>query len=171
MRASIARTAAADSAASLRLRYVAVQNRLRHGNDLEGRGVLLAADGAHPVKACRAIIDNLIASHPGRIFNTAGDSVVANFASAVDAVQCVVAVRAAISIENASDIDEPMLFRIGIHVGDVMVDGENLLGDGVNIVARLEALAALGEICLSDGRGAKRYRPASKPRTYVMLFP
>src|SRR6266849_7920863 len=102
------------------------------------------------LKACRAIIDGLIASHRGRIFNTAGDSVVADFASAVDAVQCAVAVQAAIATENASGTaDEPMHFRIGVHVGDVMVDGDNLLGDGVNISARLEALAEPGAICVS----------------------
>jgi adenylate cyclase len=94
------------------------------------------------LKAYRAVVDDLIASHRGRIFNTAGDSVVADFASAVDAVQCAVTMQAAIARENAGvSADEPMQFRIGVHVGDVMVDGENLLGDGVNIAARLEALA------------------------------
>src|SRR5215212_2305526 len=102
------------------------------------------------LKACRAIIDELIASHRGRIFNTAGDSVVADFASAVDAVQCAVAVQEAVVAENAGGTaDEPMQFRIGVHVGDVMVDGDNLLGDGVNIAARLESLAELGAICVS----------------------
>ncbi|HEY8874040.1 MAG TPA: adenylate/guanylate cyclase domain-containing protein, partial [Stellaceae bacterium] len=102
------------------------------------------------LKACRAIVDGLIATHRGRIFNTAGDSVVADFASAVDAVECAVAVQAAITAENAAgDADEPMRWRIGIHVGDVMVDGANLLGDGVNIAARLEALAEPGAICVS----------------------
>jgi adenylate cyclase len=102
------------------------------------------------LKACRIIIDELIASHRGRIFNTAGDSVVADFASAVDAVQCAVAVQAAIATKNAGGTaDEPMQFRIGVHVGDVTVDGENLLGDGVNITARLEALAEPGSICVS----------------------
>jgi adenylate cyclase len=71
------------------------------------------------LKARRVIIDGLIASHRGRIFNTAGDSVVADFASAVAAVQCAVAVQAAISTENAvRDAVEPMEFHIGVHVGD-----------------------------------------------------
>ena len=88
--------------------------------------------------------------HRGCIFNTAGDSVVADFASVVDAVRCAVAMQAAIATENAGvSADEPMQFRIGVHVGDVMVDGENLLGDGVNIAARLEALAEPGSICIS----------------------
>jgi adenylate cyclase len=102
------------------------------------------------LKACRVILDRLIASHRGRIFNTAGDSVVADFASPVDAVQCAVAVQAAISTENMEQqAAEPMQFRIGVHVGDVMVDGSNLIGDGVNIAARLEALAEPGAICIS----------------------
>src|SRR5204862_8342146 len=121
--------------------------------DIAGYSRLMAHDEVGTLarlKECRAIVDGLIAAHRGRIFNTAGDSVVADFASAVDAVQCAVAVQAAIGTENAgSTVDEPMQFRIGLHVGDVMVDGENLLGDGVNIAARLEALAAPGGICVS----------------------
>jgi adenylate cyclase len=121
--------------------------------DIAGYSRLMARDEVGTLarlKACRAIIDGLIASHRGRIFNTAGDSVVADFASAVDAVQCAVAVQAAIESENESSTgDEPMRFRIGLHVGDVMVDGDNLLGDGVNIAARLESLAESGAICIS----------------------
>src|SRR5258707_6674963 len=102
------------------------------------------------LQAYRAILDRLIASNRGRIFSTAGDSVVADFASAVDAVECAVAVQAAIAPEAAGvATDEPTQFRIGVHVGDVMVDGENLLGDGVNIAARLESLADPGAICVS----------------------
>jgi len=121
--------------------------------DIAGYSRLMARDEVGTLarlKRCRAIIDRLIASHHGRIFNTAGDSVVADFASAVDAVQCAVAVQAAIATENAGGtVNEPMQFRIGVHVGDVMVDGDNLLGDGVNIAARLEALAEPGAICIS----------------------
>ena len=121
--------------------------------DIAGYSRLMARDEVGTLtrlKACRAIVDGLIAAHRGRIFNTAGDSVVADFASAVDAVQCAVAVQAAITTENADGaVNEPMQFRIGVHVGDVMVDGENLLGDGVNIAARLESLAEPGAICVS----------------------
>jgi adenylate cyclase len=121
--------------------------------DIAGYSRLMARDEVGTLarlKACRTIIDRLIASHRGRIFNTAGDSVVADFASAVDAVQCAVAVQAAISPESMEhQAAEPMQFRIGVHVGDVMVDGSNLLGDGVNIAARLEALAEPGAICIS----------------------
>ena len=102
------------------------------------------------LQAHRAILDPLIAAHHGRIFNTAGDSVMADFASPVDAVECAVAVQAAIANENASrPPGEQMRFRIGVHLGDVIVEGANLFGDGVNIAARLQALAEPGGICLS----------------------
>src|SRR5712671_3959881 len=102
------------------------------------------------LQAYRAILDRLIAAHRGRIFNTAGDSVVADFASAVDAVECAVAVQDAIAKENENRPEgEQMRFRIGVHLGDVIVDQGNLFGDGVNIAARLQALAQPGGICLS----------------------
>jgi adenylate cyclase len=121
--------------------------------DIAGYSRLMGADEAGTfarLKSCRELIDRLIGEHRGRIFNTAGDSVVADFASAVDAVQCAVAVQEALAEESApQSAAEPMQFRIGIHVGDVIVDGANLIGDGVNIAARLEALAEPGAICVS----------------------
>lgn len=102
------------------------------------------------LQAYRVILDRLIAAHRGRIFNTAGDSVVADFASAVDAVECAVAVQQAIAGENEHrPAAEQMQFRIGIHLGDVIVEGANLFGDGVNIAARLQTLAEPGGICVS----------------------
>src|SRR5712691_9773189 len=102
------------------------------------------------LRASRAILDRLITAHRGRIFTTAGDSVLADFASAVDAVECALAVQQAIAAENAQrPAGERMQFRIGVHLGDVVVDGENLLGDGVNIAARLQTLAEPGGICVS----------------------
>src|ERR1700751_2986316 len=86
------------------------------------------------LQAYRAILDRLITAHRGRIFNTAGDSVVADFASAVDAVECAVAVQAAIATANENrPAAEQMRLRIGVHLGDVIVEGPNLFGDGVNI--------------------------------------
>ena len=102
------------------------------------------------LQAYRVILDRLITEHRGRIFNIAGDSVVADFASAVDAVECAVAVQDAIAKENENRPEgEQMRFRIGVHLGDVIVDQGNLFGDGVNIAARLQALAQPGGICLS----------------------
>ena len=121
--------------------------------DVEGYSRLMGRDEVGTLRtltAYRVIIDRLIASHRGRIFNTAGDSILADFASAVDAVQCAVEVQEAVGKENADrPADEQMRFRIGIHVGDIMVQGDNLFGDAVNIAARLEALAEPGGICVS----------------------
>ena len=96
-------------------------------------------------------MDGLIAEHGGRIANTAGDSVLAEFPSAVDAVQCAVEVQEALAqaIQDAPE-ERRLRFRIGVHVGDVMVQGGDLLGDGVNIAARLEGLADPGGICISE---------------------
>jgi adenylate cyclase len=122
--------------------------------DVEGYSRLMGLDEVGTLRtltAYRAITDPLIASHRGRIFNTAGDSLVADFASAVDAVQCAVAMQDAIAKENADrPAGEQMQFRIGLHVGDIIVQGENLFGDAVNIAARLEALAEPGGICVSS---------------------
>ena len=131
--------------------------------DVAGYSRLMGQDEVgtlHTLTAYRVIIDRLIASHRGRIFNTAGDSLVADFASAVDAVQCAVAVQDAIAKENADKpTAEQMRFRIGIHVGDIIVQGDNLFGDAVNIAARLEALAEPGGICVS---GAVRDHTGTK---------
>src|SRR6476661_3896277 len=99
----------------------------------------------------RDILDGLIASHRGRIANTAGDSVLAEFGSAVDAVQCAVEAQAALAELNADlSPDRHINFRIGVHVGDVMVKGGDLFGDGVNIAARLQTLASPGGTCISS---------------------
>src|SRR5262245_9570997 len=100
--------------------------------------------------AYRKIIDTLIGQHHGRIVGTAGDSVLAEFASVVDTVQCAVVIQTTLKAENANlPPDLRMEFRIGINLGDVIVEGEQIYGDGVNIAARLEALADGGGICIS----------------------
>jgi class 3 adenylate cyclase len=102
------------------------------------------------LKAYRGIIDHLISRHEGRIFSTAGDSVLAEFQSAVEAVRCAIAVQEELRVRNA-EVEEKhrMEFRIGVNVGDVLVDGTNLYGDGVNIAARLESIATPGDIYIS----------------------
>src|SRR3984893_1015271 len=100
--------------------------------------------------AYRQIIDGLIEEHHGRFVNSAGDSVLAEFTSVVNAIQCAVEIQAALKAENASVAPERrMEFRIGINLGDVMIDGEQIYGDGVNVAARLESLAEPGGICIS----------------------
>jgi len=121
--------------------------------DVQGYSRLMGRDEVGTLRtlnAYRGLIDRLITSHRGRIFNTAGDSILADFASAVDAVECAVAVQEAVGKENADrPAGDQMRFRIGVHVGDIIVQGENLFGDAVNIAARLEALAEPGGICVS----------------------
>ena len=121
--------------------------------DVFGYSRLMAEDEEYTLrtlKAYRVITDRLINGHEGRIFHTAGDSVLAQFQSAVEAVRCAIAIQQELRVGNAQ-LDEArrMEFRIGIHVGDVLVEGDNLYGDGVNIAARLEGLARPGEICIS----------------------
>src|SRR4029077_20112716 len=100
--------------------------------------------------AHRKIIDSLIEQHHGRFVNSAGDSVLAEFASVVEAVNCAVDIQHALKAENAKLLPERrMEFRIGINLGDVMVEGDQIYGDGINVAARLESLAAPGGICIS----------------------
>jgi len=98
----------------------------------------------------RKLIDSLIERHRGRFVNSAGDSVLAEFASVVNAVQCAVEIQTTLKTENANiPSDRRMEFRIGVNLGDVMVDGEQIYGDGVNVAARLESLAEPGSIFIS----------------------
>jgi adenylate cyclase len=121
--------------------------------DVEGYSRLMGADEVGTLRDLtqrRDILDGLIASRRGRIANTAGDSVLAEFGSAVDAVQCAVEAQAALSQANVGrSPDRHINFRIGVHVGDVMIKGGDLFGDGVNIAARLQTLASAGGVCLS----------------------
>jgi adenylate cyclase len=122
--------------------------------DVEGYSRLMGADEVGTLKGLterRAILDRFIGEHRGRIANTAGDSVLAEFGSAVEAVQCALEAQAALAEANSTLSPEKRInFRIGIHVGDVMVRGGDLFGDGVNIAARLQALAQPGSVCVSS---------------------
>jgi class 3 adenylate cyclase len=107
-------------------------------------------DTLRTLKAHRAVINRLIERHDGRIFNTAGDSVLAEFGSAVEAVRCAITIQEELRVRNAQIAENRrMLFRIGVNVGDVLVDGDNLYGDGINVAARLESIAEPGNICIS----------------------
>jgi class 3 adenylate cyclase/ABC-type uncharacterized transport system substrate-binding protein len=124
--------------------------------DVAGYSRLMGADEEGTLarlKAVRAeLIDPAIAAHYGRIVKTTGDGLLAEFSSVVEAVRCAVAVQRAMAERNAGVAPASRLeFRFGIHVGDIIVDGEDndIYGEGVNIAARLEALALPGSICLS----------------------
>ena len=121
--------------------------------DVEGYSRLMGTDEVGTLRGLterRAILDRLIGDHRGRIANTAGDSVLAEFGSAVDAVQCAVDAQTALAEANSHlSSDKRISFRMGIHVGDVMVRAGDLFGDGVNIAARLQTLAQPGSVCVS----------------------
>src|ERR1700682_847777 len=99
----------------------------------------------------KALIDPAIAEHRGRIVKTTGDGMLVEFASAVHAVRCAVEVQRGMAKQNA-DVpqDARIEFRVGIHVGDIMIDENDIFGDGVNIAARLEGIAEPGGVCISD---------------------
>lgn len=122
--------------------------------DVAGYSCLMGADEVRTVGALRGhrreVTDSKIAEHGGRIVNTAGDSILAEFPSVVDAVRCAVEVQAAMQERNVGvPEDQRIVFRIGINVGDVIVEGQEVYGDGVNIAARLEQIAEPGSVYVS----------------------
>lgn len=124
-------------------------------SDVAGYSRLVAADEEDTVRRLGVItarFRELVTGHDGRVFNTAGDAVLAEFTSAVDAVRCALDIQEATRAANIDQVpDRCIVFRIGIAVGDVIVGaGGDLLGDGVNIAARLETLALPGGICVSE---------------------
>src|ERR1035438_6748511 len=98
----------------------------------------------------KQVFESLVAMHRGRIFNTAGDAILAEFGSAVEAVRCATDIQAALGTRNDQlPLSRQVRFRIGINLGDVMLHGQDLLGDGVNVAARLQTAAEPGGICIS----------------------
>src|SRR5580698_4211072 len=123
--------------------------------DVAGYSRLMGADEEGTLGRLKAfrksLVDPKVAEYRGRIVKTTGDGMLVEFGSAVDAVRCAVEVQRAM---GASNVDVPQVkrieFRIGIHVGDIIIDDNDIFGDGVNIAARLEGIADAGGICISD---------------------
>jgi adenylate cyclase len=122
--------------------------------DVVGFSRLMGEDEAGTHRALgelRRAIDPLITTHDGRIVGTAGDSLLPDFSSVVDALNCALKMQAAVrGINDPIPRERRLELRIGVNLGDVIVDGDNIFGDGVNIAARLEALAQPGTICISQ---------------------
>ena len=119
--------------------------------DVHGYSRLMAADEAGTLgklRRYRSAIAGLVERHDGRIVNTWGDGLIAEFASVVEAVQCAVEIQQEISNQESDPVAQ-MRFRIGVNLGDVMVDGSDIFGDGVNIAARLQELAEPGGVVVS----------------------
>ena len=121
--------------------------------DAKGYSRLMGKDDVATVqtlKRCHDIMTAEIDQHQGRVIDSPGDNLLAEFASIVDAVQCALAIQEKLShFEAEIPEDQRMPFRIGVNLGDVIVDGERIYGDGVNIAARLESLADAGGVCIS----------------------
>ena len=122
--------------------------------DVAGYSRLMGTDEVGTLNALkehrRERIDPTIARHNGRIVKTTGDGLLVEFASVVDAVGCAVAIQRAMLAFNAGiHVDRQIVLRIGINVGDIILDGGDIFGDGVNVAARLEALCEPGGVCIS----------------------
>ena len=122
--------------------------------DVVGYSRMMGIDEVGTLNALKAVrrevVDPVIAAHRGRIFKTNGDGLLVEFASAVDAVACAVAVQRAMFHRNSRIApDRQIVFRMGINVGDVILDGDDVFGDGVNVAARLETLCEPGGVCIS----------------------
>ena len=121
--------------------------------DVAGYSRLMGDDEEATIRTLtsyRTLVSSLIHQHRGRVVDSPGDNLLAEFASVVDAVRCAVEIQHALKEKNSELLDHrQMRFRIGINLGDVIVEGERLYGDGVNIAARLESLAIPGGICIS----------------------
>ena len=156
--------------------------------DIAGYSKMMAESEERTVRVFRGhreIFESLVKLHRGRIFNTAGDALLAEFNSAVEAVRCATEIQAALRTRNEHLApEERMQFRVGINLGDVIVQGGDLLGDGVNIAARIQTATAPGGICISGSvydqiqnklsldfklLGEQTYKNIAKPvRTYTI---
>ncbi len=156
--------------------------------DVAGYSKMMAANEERTVRVFRGhreIFESMVNVHRGRIFNTAGDALLAEFNSAVEAVRCATEIQAALRTRNEHLApEEKMQFRMGINLGDVIVQGGDLLGDGVNIAARIQTATAPGGICISGSvhdqiqnklsldfklLGEQTYKNIAKPvRTYTI---
>jgi class 3 adenylate cyclase len=124
--------------------------------DVVGSSRLIEADEAAALSAMRErwseIVEPLVKEHSGRIVKFMGDELLAEFASAVNAVNCGLAVQERMAKANEGiDEDRRIVFRIGINVGDVVGEGSDIFGDGVNVAARIEAMAEPGSLCITGG--------------------
>ena len=122
--------------------------------DVVGYSRLMGADEMGTLTSLKAhrreLVDSSIAEHHGRIVKTTGDGLLVEFASVVDAVGCAVSIQRSMVRRNAGVPEErQIIFRVGINVGDIIIDGDDIFGDGVNIAARLEALCEPGGLCIS----------------------
>ena len=122
--------------------------------DIAGYSALMSADEARTVrdlKGHQAVVLPMIGEFAGRIIDTAGDGILAEFPSVVNAVKCALAIQSKMAERNAAiEPERRMQFRVGINIGDVVYDDARIYGDGINVAARLEGIAEAGGICISS---------------------
>ena len=158
--------------------------------DVAGYSRLMGLDEvgtARTLREHRKVTDAVVEKHGGRLVKSTGDGVLLEFPSVVDAVECAVAVQGVMAQRNEEvPVDRRMLLRIGINLGDILIEGEDILGDGVNIAARLEAIAEPGGICISSSaydqvrgkialefadRGEQKLKNIARPiRAYSVVY-
>ncbi|MCK5010847.1 MAG: adenylate/guanylate cyclase domain-containing protein, partial [Deltaproteobacteria bacterium] len=123
--------------------------------DVKGYSILMADDEVHTIqtlKTYRQIMSNLIKQHSGRVVDSPGDNMLVEFSSAVDAVRCAVEIQKKLKKENERFAKGKRLeFRIGVNIGDIVLDEDRIYGDSVNVASRIEGLADPGGVCLSRG--------------------
>jgi len=121
--------------------------------DVKGYSLLMADDEIHTIetlKTYRQVISDFVSNHSGRVVDSPGDNILAEFRSSVDAVECAVKIQKRLDQENSKYAeDKKVQFRIGVNVGDVIQDGDRIYGNGVNVAARIEGLADQGGVCIS----------------------
>ncbi len=122
--------------------------------DVAGYSRLMGADEVGTLAVLKAVrselVDPEIAEHKGRIVKTTGDGMLVEFASSVDAVTCAIAIQRRMAERAGSTIDSQLQYRIGINIGDIIIDADDIFGDGVNVAARLEGIADPGGVCISS---------------------
>jgi TolB-like protein len=122
--------------------------------DVAGYARLMGADEVGTLSALKVVrgelVDPEIAAHKGRIVKTTGDGMLVEFASSVDAVTCAIAIQQRMAERAASTTDSQLQYRIGINIGDIIIDADDIFGDGVNVAARLEGIAEPGSVCISS---------------------
>ena len=143
--------------------------------EVVGYSRMMGEDEAGTAKAVRERQEAaapIVAAHGGRVFKTMGDALYIEFPSIVSAAECALAIQRMMAERNA-DLPEMrrFVYRVGVHLGDVLVEGDDLLGDGVNIAARLESVAKPGGVCLSGAAYEHvRERVVSRRRASDMLY-
>jgi len=122
--------------------------------DVAGYSRLMGADEVGTLAVLKAVrselVDPEIAEHKGRIVKTTGDGMLVEFASSVDAVTCAIAIQRRMAERAGSTTDSQLQYRIGINIGDIIIDADDIFGDGVNVAARLEGIADPGGVCISS---------------------